>query len=62
MSAVTKFGVDETSSRRGQNYITLFMDMTTRSLLFATKGPDAATGKAFEENLIANGWPLALHS
>jgi transposase len=55
MSAVTQLGVDETASRRGQNYITLFMDMATRTLLFATEGRDTATAKAFKEDLIVHG-------
>jgi len=55
MSGVTQLGIDETASRRGQNYITLFMDMANRSLLFATEGRDAATAKAFKEDLIAHG-------
>jgi transposase len=55
MSQVTQLGIDETASRRGQNYITLFMDMVTQSLLFATEGRDTATAKAFREDLIAHG-------
>jgi hypothetical protein len=35
-----------TASRRGQNYITLFMDMVARTLLFATEGRDTSTAKA----------------
>ena len=55
MSSVTQLGMDETASRRGQNYITLFMDMATRSLLFATEGRDAATVAAFKADLLAHG-------
>jgi transposase len=55
MSAVTQIGVDETASRRGQNYITLFMDMATRTLLFATEGRDTATARAFRDDLVAHG-------
>jgi len=55
MSSVTQLGIDETASRRGQNYITLFMDMATRSLLFATEGRDAATVAAFKADLLAHG-------
>jgi transposase len=31
------------------------MDMVTRSLLFATEGRDAATAKAFKEDLVTHG-------
>ena len=55
MSGVTQLGIDETASRRGQNYITLFMDMAARSLLFATEGRDAATVAAFKADLLAHG-------
>ncbi len=55
MSKVTQIGIDETASRRGHHYITLFMDMAVRALLFATEGRDAATAKAFKEDLVAHG-------
>ena len=42
LSQVTQSGIDETASRRGQNYITLLMDMAARSLLFATEGQSVA--------------------
>jgi transposase len=55
MSGVTQLGIDETASRRGQNYITLFMDLVARTLLFAIEGRDTSTAKAFKEDLIAHG-------
>jgi transposase len=55
-SAVTKVGVDETSARRGQDYVTLFMDLdATPRVLFATEGRDAATVKRFAADLVAHG-------
>lgn len=54
-SAVRRVGVDETSSRRGQRYITLFHDADTRRLLFATPGRSAATFDAFAADLQAHG-------
>jgi transposase len=57
-SAVTKVGVDETSSKRGHNYVTLFVDLEGPQILFVTQGKDAATVKAFRDDLIAhNGNP-----
>ncbi len=49
-SSTTKIGTDETSSKKGHNYITLFHDMVTRRLLFATIGKDHTTIKAFADD------------
>ena len=49
-SGVTKIGTDETSAKKGHNYITLFHDMVTRRLLFATIGKDHTTIKAFADD------------
>ena len=54
-SDVEKIGVDETSSKRGHNYITTFVDMAQSKVLFATPGKDAGTLTAFEEDLKAHG-------
>lgn len=50
-ASVTKIGCDETSSRKGHNYVTIFADMDSGKVLFATKGKDSATVKAFAEEL-----------
>jgi transposase len=52
-SEVRRVGMDETSARRGQDYISLFFDMDQRRLLFATAGCDHETVKAFTEDLKA---------
>lgn len=49
-SNVTKIGTDETSAKKGHNYIALFHDMVTRRLLFATAGKDHATIKTFADD------------
>lgn len=54
-SQVTQVGVDETASRRGQNYVSLFVDLPERKVLFVTPGKDAATVAAFAEDLAAHG-------
>ena len=54
-SGVTKIGCDETSARRGQDYVSLFMDLETRRVMFATPGKDAKTVKAFAQDLAAHG-------
>jgi len=56
-SQVTAIGVDETSRRRGHNYISVFMDLDEeqRRVLFVTEGKDAGTVQAFKEDLEAHG-------
>jgi transposase len=57
-SDVTSVGMDETSARRGQDYVSIFMDLAGRRVMFATPGRDADTVKAFAEDLEAhNGSP-----
>lgn len=57
-SEVRRVGIDETSARRGQDYITLCFDLDQRRLLFGTPGKDHETVKAFTEDLKAhNGAP-----
>ena len=55
MSQVSRVGVDETSARRGQDYVTLFMDLDSRAVLFATDGRDAATVARFGQDLADHG-------
>jgi transposase len=50
-----KIGIDETSSRKGHNYITVFADMDSGEVMFATAGRDAAAVKAFAEELPGHG-------
>jgi transposase len=54
LSQVIRVGVDETSSKRGHNYVTLFVDMDTSKVIFVTKGKDADTLKAFTVHLEAH--------
>lgn len=54
-SEVRSVGMDETASKRGHNYITLFMDLKERQLLFATEGRDARTLSAFRADLEKHG-------
>ena len=37
MSSVTRVAIDETASRRGHNYITLFVDIDQARVLFVTE-------------------------
>src|SRR5665811_1714564 len=54
-SQVNQIGVDETSARRGQDYVSIFMDLDTRRVMFATPGRDSATVAAFATDLTAHG-------
>ena len=58
---VTRIAVDETAARRGQDYITLFVDIDRARVLFATEGKDAETVAAFADDLAAHrGDPAAI--
>ncbi len=54
-SEVTRVAFDETSARRGHDYVTLFADLEKRRVLFATDGKDSATVAAFAAALTAHG-------
>ncbi|WP_462322349.1 ISL3 family transposase [Halochromatium sp.] len=54
-SAVRAVGVDETASRRGQRYITLFHDFDGQRLLFACEGRDQRTVEQFAHDLTEHG-------
>lgn len=57
-SQVQELGIDETASRRGHNYITVFVDLRESKVLFVTAGKDAGTLGAFSEDLRRhNGHP-----
>src|SRR5580704_6626876 len=60
-SSVTQVGIDETAARRGHDYVSLFVDLDERRVLFVTPGKDAATVAAFAQDLQAHqGNPLAI--
>jgi transposase len=47
VSNVTRIAMDETSRAKGHKYITLFIDMDTKRLIFATVGKDAEVLQEF---------------
>lgn len=55
LSGVDRVGIDETSFRRGQDYVTLFADLDERRCVFATPGRDAETVERFADDLKAHG-------
>ena len=54
-SEVTSIAFDETASRRGHNYVSLFVDLLRRCVLFVAEGKDAGTVDAFAADLVAHG-------
>lgn len=55
LSGLRKLGIDETSSRRGHRYITNFVDLDSRSLVFSTPGKGQDTVDRFVEELTKRG-------
>ena len=54
LSAVTAVAIDETSCRRGHDYLTLAADMAERKVVFVTEGKDSKTIADFAEYLTAH--------
>ena len=54
MSDVTSVGIDETSRRKGHNYISCFVDLNKSKLLFVTEGKGKDTVAQFQKDLIAH--------
>ncbi|KAF1050458.1 MAG: hypothetical protein GAK41_01591 [Burkholderia gladioli] len=52
---MTNVAVDETSYKRGHNYLTLVADALERKVVFVAEGKDAATIDAFVECLREHG-------
>ena len=50
-SEVKRVGVDETSSKRGHNYVSVFVDLDGPRVLFATDGKDSSTVERFAQDL-----------
>jgi transposase len=51
LSHVTKISTDETSAKRGHNYITIFMDPEKRNIIHVAKGKNAETWKECKKHL-----------
>jgi transposase len=50
-SEVKNVGIDETSSKKGHNYITTFVDMDKSAVIYATEGKSSNTISEFKEEL-----------
>jgi len=55
LSRTERAGIDETSSRRGQNYVSVFADLDERRVVYATEGRDQATVQEFSCFLETHG-------
>jgi len=55
LSGVERLGVDETSNKRGQDYVSIFADLDEGRAIFATEGRDAAVYGRFVADLEAHG-------
>jgi transposase len=55
LHGVTKVGVDETSMKKGHNYVTVGVDMEKSKVIFATKGKDSTTLARFNQDLHDHG-------
>jgi transposase len=55
MSSVRYVGIDETSVKRGHQYITVVHDLAAKRLLFACPGRDHQTLEVFAEDMRAHG-------
>ena len=51
LSELTKIGIDETSSKRGHNYVTVVTDHSNGDVVFVTEGKDSSTIERFVEEL-----------
>jgi len=55
LDAVRRVGIDETASRRGQNYMTVVHDLDAGRVIFACEGRDQSTVERFAADLHAHG-------
>ena len=55
LSELRRIAIDETSCRKGHDYLTLVADMEKRRVAFVTEGKDAATIDAFAADLKQHG-------
>jgi transposase len=53
-TSVKRVAIDETAARRGHDYVTLFVDIDRRRVLYVADGRDAATVAQFADDLEAH--------
>lgn len=55
LSEVTSIGIDETSSSKGQRYVTVIHDAKKREVIFACEGRDSSALEKFKSDFIKHG-------
>lgn len=55
LSHVKMIGTDETSAKRGHNYVTIFMDLQEKNVIHVTKGKDSSTWGECKKHLESHG-------
>lgn len=58
-SEVKTLGIDETSAKKGHDYVTIGVDMENRNVVHATQGKGADTITAIKDHLESKGTPAA---
>lgn len=53
-SSVKSIGIDETSMKKGHNYITLVVDLDKKKTIYVAEGKDAAVIEKFKEELVSH--------
>jgi len=51
LSDISRIGIDETSCKKGHNYITVVVDMDNSKVIYATEGKDSKTIEKFTKDL-----------
>jgi transposase len=54
-SGVSKIGIDETSKKRGHDYVSLFVDLEGKRTIFVAEGKGSETIGEFRKDLIGHG-------
>lgn len=52
---IKKIGIDETSTKKGHNYVTIAVDMEKRQVIYATPGKDSGCLSKLKEHLTVKG-------
>jgi transposase len=55
LGTVTSVGIDETSSKKGHNYVTVVTDHSNGDVIYVTEGKDSETIRKFAEELPKHG-------
>lgn len=55
LSGISRIGVDETSISKGHRYVTVFVNMDTKKVIYSTEGKDSTTIQRFMHQLARKG-------